>query len=54
MKKCILCETDKEDNEFNKEHVIPKQLGGSLTIENLCKTVIPNSAMKYFMKCHAL
>ncbi|KZX17728.1 hypothetical protein MBCUT_00220 [Methanobrevibacter cuticularis] len=37
MKKCILCETDKEDNEFNKEHVIPKQLGGTLTIENLCK-----------------
>lgn len=37
MKKCILCETSKEDNEFNREHVVPKQLGGSFTVFNLCK-----------------
>ena len=37
MKKCILCGDLKEDNEFNKEHIVPKNLGGSLTIQNLCK-----------------
>ncbi|WP_225369345.1 HNH endonuclease [Methanobrevibacter arboriphilus] len=33
----MLCETSKEDREFNREHIVPKQLGGSLTMKNLCK-----------------
>lgn len=37
MKKCIICKKIKEDNEFNKEHIIPESIGGSLTIENVCK-----------------
>lgn len=38
MKKCIICNEIKEDAEFNKEHVIPELIGGSLTIDNVCKT----------------
>ena len=37
MKKCIICKKIKEDGEFNKEHIIPESIGGSLTIENVCK-----------------
>ena len=38
MKKCIICKKTKNDNEFNKEHVIPEFIGGSLTINNVCET----------------
>lgn len=38
MKKCIICKKIKNDNEFNKEHIIPESIGGSLTIDNVCKT----------------
>ncbi|WP_409200303.1 HNH endonuclease [Methanobrevibacter sp. DSM 116169] len=34
-KKCILCK--KEKTNFNSEHIIPKTLGGSYTIHNLCE-----------------
>lgn len=37
MKKCIICEKIKNNEEFNKEHIIPESIGGSLTIENVCK-----------------
>ena len=37
MKKCIICNELKEKNEFSKEHIIPKALNGSLTIDNVCK-----------------
>lgn len=37
MKKCIICKKIKYDDEFNKEHIIPESIGGSLTIENVCK-----------------
>ena len=37
MKECIICKKLKEDVEFNKEHIIPESLGGSLTIDNVCK-----------------
>lgn len=37
MKKCIICKKIKADNEFNKEHIIPESIGGSLTTENVCK-----------------
>lgn len=37
MKKCIICKKIKEDDEFNKEHIIPESIGGSLTIKNVCK-----------------
>ena len=37
MKKCIICNKIKDNKEFNKEHVIPESIGGSLTIENVCK-----------------
>lgn len=37
MKKCIICKKIKNSNDFNKEHVIPESIGGSLTIDNVCK-----------------
>lgn len=37
MKKCIICKKIKNNEEFNKEHIIPESIGGSLTIENVCK-----------------
>ena len=37
MKKCIICNKIKDNNDFNKEHIIPESIGGSLTIENVCK-----------------
>ena len=37
MKKCIICKKIKNDEEFNNEHIIPESIGGSLTIDNVCK-----------------
>ncbi|WP_304094345.1 HNH endonuclease [Methanobrevibacter ruminantium] len=37
MKKCIICGTEKDDAEFNIEHVIPESAGSSFTIDNVCK-----------------
>ena len=37
MKKCIICKKIKNDEEFNKEHIIPESIGGFLTIDNVCK-----------------
>ena len=37
MTKCIICNKIKDNNDFNKEHIIPESIGGSLTIENVCK-----------------
>lgn len=37
MKQCIICKQLKEENEFNKEHIIPESIGGSLTIKDVCK-----------------
>lgn len=37
MRKCIICNLDKEDNSFNEEHVIPLILGNkTFTIQNVC------------------
>ena len=38
MKKCIICEKIKNEEEFNKEHIIPEFIGGSLTINSVCKS----------------
>ena len=38
MKKCIICKKTKNNHEFNKEHIIPESIGGSLTIDNVCKS----------------
>lgn len=38
MKTCIICKKNKNDDEFNKEHVLPESIGGSLTIDNVCKS----------------
>lgn len=37
MKRCIICGTEKDDGEFNIEHVIPESAGSSFTIDNVCK-----------------
>ena len=37
MKKCIICNTEKEDDEFNIEHVIPESAGGSFEIDTVCE-----------------
>lgn len=37
MKKCIICEKIKNNKDFNKEHIIPEAIGGSLTIDTVCK-----------------
>ena len=37
MKRCIICKKIKNSNDFNKEHIIPESIGGSLTIDNVCK-----------------
>ena len=38
MKKCIICKKTKNNNEFNKEHILPESIGGSLTIDNVCES----------------
>lgn len=39
MRKCIICNTDKEDSDFNEEHIIPAILGNkTFTIRNVCTT----------------
>ncbi|MBW4449716.1 MAG: HNH endonuclease [Spirirestis rafaelensis WJT71-NPBG6] len=37
MKKCIICKTDKLINEFTKEHIFPESIGGTLTLNVVCK-----------------
>lgn len=37
MKQCIICKEWKNESEFNKEHIIPESIGGSLIIDNVCK-----------------
>ena len=37
MKKCIICNTEKEEDKFNIEHVIPESAGGSFEIDNVCE-----------------
>lgn len=38
MRKCIICNIDKEEKEFNKEHIIPDALGNkSLYFYEVCK-----------------
>ena len=38
MKTCIICKKNKNENQFNKEHILPESIGGSLTIDNVCKS----------------
>ncbi len=38
MKTCIFCLREKADTDFNKEHVFPESIGGSLTINDVCTT----------------
>ena len=62
MKKCIICEKIKNEEEFNKEHIIPEFIGGSLTINSVCKSC--NSRLgkeidseilnDYLIKCHVV
>lgn len=35
--KCIFCKTEIEENNFSREHIIPKFLGGEKVIHNICK-----------------
>lgn len=37
MKTCIICRIEKQDNEFNKEHVIPDSINGYYIINTVCK-----------------
>ncbi|RBH57339.1 MULTISPECIES: HNH endonuclease [Pseudomonas] len=36
MKKCIICRNDKDESDFNDEHVIPDSLGGYYHIDTVC------------------
>lgn len=36
MKTCIICNKEKEEIQFNIEHVIPESIGGALTINSVC------------------
>jgi len=37
MRKCIFCKKEKLTEEFNKEHVFPKAIGGTFVIYSVCK-----------------
>ena len=37
MKKCIICRTEKANDDFNDEHVIPDSIGGYYHIDSVCK-----------------
>lgn len=36
-KVCIICRKVKKDKEFNEEHVIPEAIGGTFTINSVCR-----------------
>ncbi len=37
MKTCIICRKEKEESDFNDEHVIPDSIGGYYHIKSVCK-----------------
>lgn len=51
MKKCMICDCDKNESEFNVEHIVPKALGGSLTICicEKCNSYLNENADRYLI-----
>ncbi|WP_048202937.1 HNH endonuclease, partial [Methanobrevibacter smithii] len=35
--KCIICKKDKQEEDFNEEHVFPESIGGKYKIHTVCK-----------------
>lgn len=35
---CIICREEKNDKAFSKEHIFPDSIGGSVTLQSICKT----------------
>ncbi|WP_458405214.1 HNH endonuclease [Methanobrevibacter sp.] len=53
MRKCIICNNQKELHKFNIEHVFPDSAGGKYKIENVCKdcnNMLGNSVDYDFLK----